>query len=92
MKWIIVIWIFLGWSSYPLPSDLWAAQAERVQKELSEKKGEFERIKKKLLLKQKEKKDILRKESSIRKNLDRTQKDLHKRVKIIKQRRAELDH
>ena len=92
MKWIIVIWIFLGWSSYPLPSDLWAAQAERVQKELSEKKGEFERIKKKLLLKQKEKKDILRKESSIRKNLDRTQKDLHKRVKIIKQRRAGLDH
>lgn len=92
MKWIIVIWIFLGWSSYSLPSDLWAAQAERVEKELSEKKGESERIKKKLLLKQKEKKDILRKKSSIWESLDRTQKDLHKREKIIKQKRAGLDH
>ncbi|MBS3920507.1 MAG: peptidoglycan DD-metalloendopeptidase family protein [Deltaproteobacteria bacterium] len=91
MKWIIVIWILLGWSSYPLPSDLWAAQAERVEKELSEKKGEFERIKKNLLLKQKEKEDILRKEFSIRKSLNRTQKDLHKKEKVLKQKRAGLD-
>lgn len=91
MKWIIIIWILLGWSSYPVTSDLWAAQVERVEKELSGKKGEFERIKKRLLLKQKEKKDILRKESSIRKSLDRTQKDLHKREKVLKQKRAGLD-
>lgn len=92
MKWIIIIWILLGWSSYPVASDLWAAQAERVEKELSEKKGEFKRIKKKLLLKQKEKEDILRKKSSIRKSLDRMEKDLHKRVKIIKQKRTGLHH
>src|SRR4030042_6266351 len=91
MKWIIVIWTLLGCFSYPVTSNLWAAQAERIEKKLSEKKGEFKKIKKKLLLKQKEKEDILRKESSIRKSLDRTQKDLHKREKIIKQKRAGLD-
>jgi len=71
MKWIIVIWVLLGCSSYSITSNLWAAQAERVEKELSGKKEEFNRIKKKLLLKQKEKEkeDILRKESSIRKSL-----------------------
>lgn len=89
---MIVIWILLGWSLYSVESNLWAAQAERVEKELSEKKKEFEIIKKKLRLKQKEKKDILRKESSIQESLGRTQKDLHKRVKIIKQKRARLDH
>jgi hypothetical protein len=69
MKWMIAIWILLRWSLYPMTSNLWAAQAERVEKELSEKKEEFERIKKRLRLKQKEKEDILRKESWIRKSL-----------------------
>jgi len=91
MKWIIVIWVLLGCSSYSITSNLWAAQAERVEKELSGKKEEFNRIKKKLLLKQKEKEDILRKEYSIRKSLDQTQKDLHKREKVLNQKRAELD-
>jgi len=26
MKWLIVIWMFLGWSLYPVTSDLWGAQ------------------------------------------------------------------
>ena len=91
MKWMIVILILLGWSSCPVTSDLWAAQAERVEKELSKKKEEFKKIKKKLLLKQKEKEDILKKEASIRRNLDRTQKDLYKREKVLKQKKAGLD-
>ncbi|HSB06559.1 MAG TPA: peptidoglycan DD-metalloendopeptidase family protein [Thermodesulfobacteriota bacterium] len=88
---MVVIWILLGWFLYPMTSNLWAAQAERVEKELSEKKEEFERIKKRLRLKQKEKEDILRKESLIRKNLNRMRKDLHKREKVLKQKRAGLD-
>jgi cytidylate kinase len=88
MKWMIVLWMLLGWSLYPLTSGLWAAQAERFEKELSEEKEEFKRIKKKLLLKQKEKEGILRKESSIQKSLDRMQKDLHKREKVLKQKIA----
>ena len=91
MKWLIVIWIFLGWSLYPVTNDLWAAQAERVEKELTEKKEEFKRIKKKLRLKQKEREVILRKESSIRESLSRTQKDLHKRDQVLRQKRAGLD-
>ena len=91
MKWLIVISILLGWSLYPVTSDLWAAQTERLEKELSEKKEEFKRIKKKLRLKQKEKEDILRKESSIQKSLDPMQKDLHKREKVLKKKRAGLD-
>ena len=91
MKWLIVIGILLGWSLYPVTGDLWAAQAERVEKELTEKKEEFKRIEKKLRLKEKEKEDILRKESSIRKGLDRTEKYLHKREKIVKQKKAGLE-
>ena len=91
MKWLIVIGILLGWSLYPVTGDLWAAQAERVEKELTEKKEEFKRIKSKLLLKQKEKEATLKKESSIRRSLNRTQKDLHKREKVLKQKRAGLN-
>jgi murein hydrolase activator len=91
MKWMIVIWMLLGWSLCPVASNLWAAQPERVKKELSKKKEELKRIERKLRLKQKEKEDILRKESSIRKRLDRMQKDLHKREKVLKQKRAGLD-
>jgi septal ring factor EnvC (AmiA/AmiB activator) len=90
MKWMIIIWIFLGWSLYLITSDLWAAQAERVEKELSQKKEEFNRIKKELRLKQEEEKNILRKESSIRESFNEIQKDLHKRGKIIEQKRAGL--
>jgi septal ring factor EnvC (AmiA/AmiB activator) len=91
MKWIIVIWILLGWPLYPVTSDLWAAQAKRIEKALSEKREEFKRIKKRLRLKRDEKEDILREESSIRKSLDRTQIDLHKREKVLKQKRVGLD-
>jgi len=91
MKWLIVICILLGWSLYTVTSDLWAAQAKRVEKELTEKKEEFKRIKKKLFLKQKEKEYIQRKESSLRKSLDRTRKDVQKREKVIKQKIAGLD-
>ena len=91
MKWVIVIWILLGWFFYPVTGDLWAAQAQRVEKELSEKKEEFNRIKKKLRLKLKEKEYIQKKESSIRKGLDRMQKDLHKREKVLRQKRTGLE-
>jgi septal ring factor EnvC (AmiA/AmiB activator) len=90
MKWIIVIWILLGWSLYPVTSDLWAAKVERVERELSKNKEEFKRIKKKLRLKLQEKEYIQKKESSIRKSLDRTQEYLHKKEKILKQKRAGL--
>jgi hypothetical protein len=36
MKWMIVIGILLGWSLSPVTHCLWAAQAERVEKELSQ--------------------------------------------------------
>ena len=62
---MIIIWMLLAWSLCLVASDLWAVQAERVEKELSEKKEELERIKKKLRLKQKERENILSKESSI---------------------------
>jgi septal ring factor EnvC (AmiA/AmiB activator) len=91
MKWFIVIWILLGWSFYPVTSNLFAARVERVEKDLSEKKEELKRIKKKLRLKQKEKEAILRKESSIRKSLDRAQRDLHRKERVLKQKKAELD-
>jgi len=91
MKWVIVISILLGWSLYPLMSDLRAAEAKRVEKKLSEKKEEFKKIKKKLRIKQEEKEYIQRKESSLRKNLDRTRQDLQKREKVIKQKKAGLD-
>jgi len=91
MKWMIVLSILLGWPLYPVMSDLWAAEAKRVEKELSEKKEEFKRIKKKLRLKQEEKEYIQRKESSLRKSVDRTLKDLQNREKVIKQKKAGLD-
>lgn len=91
MKWFIVIWILLGWSFYPVRGDLCAAQAERVEKELTKKKEELKRIKNRLRLKQKEKEAILRKESSIRRSLVRVQKDLQKRERVLKQKRAKLD-
>jgi septal ring factor EnvC (AmiA/AmiB activator) len=90
MKWMIVLSILLGWPLYPVMSDLWAAEAKRVEKELSEKKEEYKRIKEKLRLKQEEKEYIQRKESSFRKRLDRTQKDLQKRKKVIKQKKVGL--
>ena len=88
---MIVISILLGWSLYPVMSDLRAAEAKRVEKKLSEKKEEFKKIKKKLRIKQEEKEYIQRKESSLRKNLDRTRQDLQKREKVIKQKKAGLD-
>jgi septal ring factor EnvC (AmiA/AmiB activator) len=91
MKWIIVIWVLLEWPLCPVTSDLWAAQAGRVEKELSQKKQEFKGIQKRLRLRQKEKEDILRRESSIRKSLDRMQKDLRKKEKVLKQKGAGLD-
>jgi septal ring factor EnvC (AmiA/AmiB activator) len=90
MKWMMVISILLGWSLYPVMSDLWAAEAKRVEKELSEKKEEYKRIKKKLRLKQEEKEYIQKRESSLRKRLDRTQKNLQKREKVIKQKKVGL--
>jgi septal ring factor EnvC (AmiA/AmiB activator) len=83
--------MLLAWSLCLVASDLWAVQAERVEKELSEKKDELERIKKKLRLKQKERENILSKESSIRKSLDRMLKDLQKKEKVLKQKGAGLD-
>ena len=88
---MIVIWMLLGWPLCHVGSDLWAAQTGRVERELSQKKEEFKGIKKRLHLKQKEKEGILRKESSIRRSLDRVQKDLQKKEKVLKQKRAGLD-
>ena len=88
---MIVIWMLLGWSLYPVTSDLWAAETKQVEKELSKKKEEFKRIEKKLRIKQEEKEYIQRKESSLRKSLDRTRKDLQNREKVIKHKKAGLD-
>ncbi len=91
MKWFIVMWILLGCSFYPVTSNLWAEQIKRVEEELFQKKKELERIKKELRLKEKQKEDIQRKESSIRKSLKQTKRDLYIRERVLKQKRARLE-
>lgn len=88
---MIIISILFGWSLYPVMSDLGAAEAKRVERELSKKKAEYQKIKKELRLKQEEKGNIQSKESMLREKLRLTQKDLQKREKVIKQKKKGLE-
>jgi septal ring factor EnvC (AmiA/AmiB activator) len=91
MKRMLVIGILLAGTFYPVTGPLWAAQADRVEKELADKKEELKRIKRRLRGKRKEGNHLLRKETSIRKRLTRAQEDLHTRERTLKRKRAGLD-
>jgi septal ring factor EnvC (AmiA/AmiB activator) len=82
-------WILIGWTLLELifnfeTGDLWAAQTDRIEKDLSQKKKELEKIKKEIYQKKGREKEIRRKESSVLKQLHQVTVELQQKGRELK--------
>lgn len=87
-KWILIGWVFLRLIFNFGTVDLWAAQTDRIERDLSQKKKELKKIKKELYQKKVKEKEIRRKESSVLKRLHQVTGELYKKEKELKKMKA----
>ena len=71
--------------------DLWAAQTDRIEKDLSQKKKELEKFKKEIYQKKGREKEIRRKESSVLKQLHQVTAELQQKEKELKKTKTKAD-
>ena len=88
--------ILIGWALLELifnfeTGDLWAAQTDRIKRDLSQKKKELEKIKKGLFQKKVREKEIRRKESSVLKQLHQVTAELQQKERELKKTKTKAD-
>ena len=84
-------WVLLRLVFYFGTGDLWAAQTDRIEKDLSQKKKELEKIKKGLFQKKVREKEIRRKESSVLKQLHQVTAELQQKERELKKTKTKAD-
>jgi len=90
-KWILIGWALLRLVFYFGTGDLWAAQTDRIGKDLSQKKKDLEKIKKGIFQKKVREKEIRRKESSILKQLHQVTAELQQKERELKKTKTKAD-
>jgi len=88
--------ILIGWALLELifnfeTGDLWAAQTDRIKRDLSQKKKELEKIKKGIFQKKVREKEIRRKESSVLKQLHQVTAELQQKERELKKTKTKAD-
>lgn len=86
--------MLIGWTLLRLifnfgAIDLWAAQTDQIEMDLSRKKRELRKINKELYQKKVKEKEIRKKESSILKRFQQVSAELHQKEKELKKMKAE---
>lgn len=89
-------WILIGWALLELifnfeTGDLWAAQADRIKRDLSQKKKELEKIKKEIYQKKVREKESRRKESSVLKQLHQVIIELQQKGRELKKAKTKAN-
>ena len=89
-------WILIGWALLELifnfeTGDLWAAQTDRIKRDLSQKEKELEKIKKEIYQKKAREKEIRRKESSVLKQLHQVTAELQQKQRELKKMKAKAN-
>jgi septal ring factor EnvC (AmiA/AmiB activator) len=90
-KWILILFLFLGWTVLIGPDNLRAGRTDPIEKDLSEKKKDLKDIRKELSLANEEKKKIQGKETSILENLHAVEIELYEKGKELRQMEAGLE-
>lgn len=90
-KWILILFLFVGWMIHIGPDDLRAARTDLIEKDLTEKKKDLKDIKKELTLANEKEKKIKGKETSILENLHAIETELYKKGKELRQMEAGLE-
>ena len=89
-------WILIGWALLELifnfeTGDLWAAQTDRIKRDLSQKEKELEKIKKEIYQKKVREKEIRRKESSVLKQLHQVTVELQQKERELKKAKTKAN-
>lgn len=87
---LLIGWILLGWGFPPGPPSLWAARAEQVEKDLTQKKKDLKELRKELTTTREKEKKIQKKESSILESLHQIETKLYQKEKELRQMEARL--
>jgi septal ring factor EnvC (AmiA/AmiB activator) len=87
-------WMLIGWTLVRLilnfgAGDLWAAQTEQIERDLSRKKRELRKINKELYHKRVKEKEMGKKESSIFKRFEQVSAELHREERELKKMKVE---
>jgi septal ring factor EnvC (AmiA/AmiB activator) len=87
-------WMLIGWTLLSLifnfgAGDLWAAQTDQIERDLSRKKRELRKINKELHQKKVKEKEMQKKESSIFKRYQQVSAKLHQKEKELKKMKVE---
>jgi septal ring factor EnvC (AmiA/AmiB activator) len=90
-KWIIILFLFIGWMMYLGPDHLQAARTDPIEKNLTEKKKDLKDIREELSLANEEKKKIQGKETSVLETLHAAETELYKKGRELRQMEAGLE-
>jgi septal ring factor EnvC (AmiA/AmiB activator) len=87
---LLIGWILLGWGFPSGPTSLWAARAEQVEKDLTQKKKDLKELRKELTTTREKEKKIQKKESSILESLHQIETKLYQKEKELRQMESRL--
>ena len=90
-KWILIGWALLRLVFYFGTGDLWAAQTDRIERDLSQKKKDLKKIRKELYQKKVGEKEIRRKESSVLKHFHQVTAELQQKQRELKKMKAKAN-
>ncbi|NWG04186.1 MAG: peptidoglycan DD-metalloendopeptidase family protein [Syntrophaceae bacterium] len=88
--WAGIGFFFIGWVITSETSDLWAARADQIEKDITQKKKDLKDIKKEISITKEKEKEIRGKESSILGTLQFLEVELYKKEKELKQIEGQL--
>jgi septal ring factor EnvC (AmiA/AmiB activator) len=89
-RWIRIGCFLTGWMFFFGAPNVWAAQTDQIDKDITQKKKDLKDIKKEINLTKKKEKEVRGKESSILGNLHFLEVDLYRKEKELKQMEAQL--
>jgi len=90
-KWILILFLSVGWMIHVGPDDLRAARTHPIEKDLTEKKKDLKDIREELSLANEKKKKIQGEETSVLENLHAMETALYEKGKELRQMEAGLD-
>jgi septal ring factor EnvC (AmiA/AmiB activator) len=90
-KWTLVVWVLLRLILNFGIGDLWAAQNDHIEMDLSQKKKELKNNRRELYQKKVKEKEIRGKESSVSKRLHQVTQEVRKKEKRLKKMGGKMD-